>query len=130
MEGKSGKLLAASLAFVLWGGWALLANWQAGLRPALLAGLLQGAMSFLVTLLMASAIIWQARRLRRPAGRILVPPLVTVSVTGSLLYTLHTLSGTPGVWRTIVPPTTVAFIYCLLLSAQLQRQASFPDQPG
>ncbi|MFC4259845.1 hypothetical protein ACFOZ5_12465 [Marinobacter lacisalsi] len=130
MEGKSGKLLAAGLAFALWGGWALLANWQAGVRPALMAGLLQGAMSFLVTLLMASAVIWQVRRLRRPAGKILVPTLLTVSVTGSLLYLLHTLSGTPGVWRTIVPPTTVAFFYCLLLSVESQRQASIPDQPG
>ena len=36
-----GRLLAAALAFVLWGGWALLANWSSDPQHALIAGLLQ-----------------------------------------------------------------------------------------
>ncbi|MFL1407035.1 hypothetical protein ACJO2E_16975 [Marinobacter sp. M1N3S26] len=126
MERTSGKLLAASLAFALWGGWALVVNREAGWQPALIACLVQGAISFVVTLIMAAAVTWQVRRFRTPVGRVLVPPFLTVSVTGAFLYLAHTLGQTPDVWRTIVPPSTVAFCYCLFLSLQLQRQASLP----
>ncbi len=124
MEKKFGKLLAASLAFVLWGGWALVVNWQAGVQAATIAGLIQGSTSFVVTLLMAAAVTWQVRRFRHRVCRVLVPPLITVSVTGSFLFLVHSLGRTPGVWQTILPPTIIAFCYCLLLSAQLQRETS------
>ena len=42
-----GRLLAAAFAFLLWGGWALIANWHAGQHHALIAGLLQGSASTL-----------------------------------------------------------------------------------
>lgn len=126
MERKSGKLLAASLAFILWGGWALMVNQAAGWRSALVASLVQGSTSFVVTLLMAAAVTWQVQRLSTPAGKVLVPPLVTVSVTGSFLYIVHTLGHTPDVWRTIIPPSVVALLYCLFLSIQLKRQVALP----
>ncbi|MGF2687669.1 hypothetical protein ACQUWM_14290 [Marinobacter sp. DUT-3] len=124
MERKSGKLLAAGLAFVLWGSWALVVNWQAGAQAATIAALIQGSTSFVVTLLMAAAVTWQVRRFRHPVCRVLAPPLITVSVTGSFLFLVHSLGQTPGLWQTILPPTTIAFCYCLLLSVQLQREAS------
>lgn len=126
MERTSGKLLAASLAFALWGGWALVVNRQAGWQPALLACLLQGTISFVITLIMAAAVTWQVRQLSTTVGKVLVPPLLTVSVTGSFLYAVHTLVHTPDVWPTIIPPSTVALFYCLFLSIQIQRQASLP----
>lgn len=124
MERKSGKLLAAGMAFMLWGGWALVVNWSAGVPSASIAALIQGSTSFVVTLLMAVAVTWQFRRFSRPVFRVLAPPLITVSVTGSFLFAVHTLGQTPGVWQTILPPTAIAFCYCLLLSSQLQREAS------
>ena len=58
----AGRLLAAALAFALWGGWALLANWSSDPQHAMIAGLLQGTASALMTLVMA------ARRCRAPAA--------------------------------------------------------------
>lgn len=124
MGRKSEKLLAAGLAFILWGGWALLVNWSAGVSSASIAALIQGSTSFAVTLLMAAAVTWQARRISRPVYRVLVPPLVIVSMTGTFLFLVHSLGQTPDLWKTILPPTTIAFCYCLFLTIQIQREAS------
>tara|TARA_R110000796_G_scaffold46008_2_gene111341 strand:- start:75463 stop:75873 length:411 start_codon:yes stop_codon:yes gene_type:complete len=123
-----GRLSAAALALVLWGGWALLANWSAGYREALVAGLLQGCASAIITLLMA--VCANALFTRLPGGvlRIAAPPLLIVSVSFSALWLAHTANNTPALWTTILPPSGLAFAYCLYLTFSLSREAATSEQ--
>lgn len=123
-----GRVLAAALAFVLWGGWALLANWSAGHRDALVAGLLQGCASAIITLVMAVCASALFARLPGPFLRIVLPPLLIVSVSFSGLWLAHTANATPALWTTILPPSGLAFIYCLYLTFTLARDAATSEQ--
>ncbi len=123
-----GRLLAAALAFVLWGGWALLANGSAGHREALFAGLLQGCASAIITLLMAVCANALFVRLPGPVLRIALPPLLIVSVSFSALWLAHTANNTPALWTTILPPSGLAFAYCLYLTISLARDATSSEQ--
>ncbi|HDZ55201.1 MAG TPA: hypothetical protein ENI17_11685 [Pseudomonas xinjiangensis] len=122
------RLLAAALAFVLWGGWALLANWSAGHREALAAGLLQGCASAIITLLMAVCANALFARLPGRVLRIAAPPLLIVSVSFSALWLAHTANDTPALWSTILPPSGLAFAYCLYLTFSLARDAATSEQ--
>ncbi|MEH6563895.1 MAG: hypothetical protein V7756_01010 [Halopseudomonas sp.] len=127
-----GRLAAAAAAFVLWGGWALLANWSAGPREALLAGLVQGCASAVITLLMAICATTLFNRIPGPTWlRIALPPALIVSVSFSGLWLVHSLNATPALWATIVPPSSLAFVYCLYLTFTLARETSQmpPEQP-
>ncbi len=123
-----GRLLAAALAFVLWGGWALLANWSAGHLEALFAGLLQGCASAIITLVMAVCANALFARLPGPVLRIAAPPLLIVSVSFSALWLAHTANATPALWTTILPPSGLAFAYCLYLTFSLARDAASSEQ--
>ena len=119
-----GRLAAAAMAVLLWGGWALLANWSAGHREASIAGLLQGTASALITLVMAVCANALFTRLPGPVLRIILPPLLIVSVSFSALWLAHTANATPALWATILPPSALAFAYCLYLTFSLARDAS------
>lgn len=118
-----GRLIAVLLAFVIWGGWALAANWRSDPAHAAMAGLLQGTFSGILTLLMALAVTALFRRLPDNPLRVLLPALLIVSVSFTLLYLLHSWHQTPALWQTIIPPSSMAFAYCLFLSLRLHREA-------
>jgi len=118
-----GRLAAAAMAFLLWGGWALFANWPAGQNEAVIAGLLQGCASAIITLVMAVCVTALFTGLPGPLLRIILPPVLIVSVSFSALWLAHTANATPALWATIVPPSTLAFVYCLYLTLSLARDA-------
>ena len=118
-----GRLVAALLALLIWGAWALFANWHNDTSHALMAGLLQGTFSGILTLLMAMAVTTLFRRLPDNPLRVLLPALIIVSASFALLFLLHRWHQTPGLWQTIIPPSSMAFAYCLFLSVRLHRQA-------
>jgi TRAP-type C4-dicarboxylate transport system permease small subunit len=125
----AGRLRAAALAFALWGGWALLANWSSDPQHALIAGLLQGTASALMTLVMAIAAKALFYRLPEGAARLLLPAVLIVSASFTLLYLVHSWHQTHALWQTIVPPTSLAFIYCLFLCLRLQREQLCNEAP-
>lgn len=125
----AGRLLAAALAFALWGGWALLANWSSDPQHALIAGLLQGTASALMTLVMAIAAKALFYRLPAGAPRLLLPAVLIVSASFTLLYLVHSWHQTHALWQTIVPPTSLAFIYCLFLCLRQQREQLCNEAP-
>lgn len=118
-----GRLIAVLLAFIIWGGWALLANWHSDPAHAAMAGVLQGTFSGVLTLLMALAVTALFRRLPDNLLRVLLPALLIVSVSFTLLYLLHSWHQTPALWKTIIPPSSMAFAYCVFLSLRLHREA-------
>lgn len=123
---KAMHWLPAVLAFGLWGSWALYANFEASTGQAILAGILQGTASAIVTLCMTLAINRLFHLFRQPLVALLLPPCIVVSVSSSLLYTLHSVGQTPRLWITIVPPSAVAFAFCLFLTARLALQNRSP----
>ncbi|MFN3579110.1 MAG: hypothetical protein ACK4VV_01385 [Pseudomonas sp.] len=123
------RWLPALLAFALWGGWALYANLGASTSQAIIAGILQGTASAVITLCMALAINRLFPLFRQPLIALLLPPCIIVSITSSLLFILHSLGQTPQLWLTILPPSAVAFAFCLFLTARLtlQNRSTTPE---
>lgn len=119
-------LPAAGMAFLLWGGWAWIANQAAGSTRAVFAGVLQGTASAVITLIMAAIATRLFLRIRFRPLAILLPPCLIVSISGSALYTIHSLGQTPNLWLTIMPPIGLAFAFCLYLTLRLANQSRIP----
>ena len=130
-----------AFGFVLMGGWAMFANRNHPLPDALLAGLVQGAISGTLTLFLKKFLEWMSanmdcRRPRRqtpaPAGdgaggphwfQLIVPPLITAATIFAILFTAHTLARTPEVAATSSFPFLVSTTYAILYNLRLWRAA-------
>jgi hypothetical protein len=100
-------------AFVLYGLWALYANHEHGWPTALRAGLVQGVSSATTTLVITAGIEGLTHRLQRvrfgKALAVLLPPTLSSTVH----FAVHTLNGTPEVWRTIAPSIVIGYVFAL-----------------
>lgn len=112
--------LHVGFAFVAMGGWAAFANREHGAGAMLLAFVVQGALSGLITLVMKRGLEAGHARLTGLSARV-VPPLISCTVIAALLYGVHTLAGTPEVIRTIALPWTVSTLYAFVYVASLER---------
>jgi hypothetical protein len=115
-----------AFAFLAMGGWAVFANWPHGDERALLAGLVQGTLSGLLTLGLKRFLEAAVGRLPDLSAAI-VPPFLTCAGVLAILLTAHRLAGTPNVWATISVPYAVsssyAWIYSLMLVLARRRAA-------
>jgi len=118
------NLLSAVIAFILWGSWAFFANSGHGGAAQLSAFITQGSASFVITLVMTRFVAMLFSRIHHYRVRAVIPAAVTVSVTGTLLITVHYLAGTPEVIATVSPALSVAFLYCLYTTYKLQQQTN------
>jgi hypothetical protein len=141
-EWMAGSTVAhVAFGFLAMGAWAVFANRNHPLPDALLAGLVQGTISGLLTLVLKKALEWMSgfmgrRRPRRhappPAGEgaggpylsLLAPPIVTASSILAILVGAHTLAGTPEILATIAVPFTVSTTYAILYNLRLWRDAN------
>lgn len=110
-------------AFIAMGAWAVFANRAHPLPAALLAGLVQGAISALLTLVLKKFLEWVNARLRGLAA-LIVPPLITAASILIILVTAHTLAGTPEILATIAVPFTVSTSYAFIYNWGLWRRAN------
>ncbi|HEY0648600.1 hypothetical protein [Phenylobacterium sp.] len=118
---RSGAVHGA-VAFLAMGAWAAFANRGHGPGAMALAGVVQGAISCVITLILKRSLEAMFARLSGPAA-VLVPPLVTMAVVLAVLVTIHRLAGTPEVWTTIAVPYTVSSAYAWIYTATLARTA-------
>ena len=51
--------------------------------------------------------------------RLFLPTLITIMLTSSALIVVHTIAETPNILYTILPPITVAFIFCIFVTIKL-----------
>lgn len=109
MNLKSSALHMAA-AFLGMGAWAVFANRGHPLPQALLAGLVQGTMSAVITLCLKRMIETLSQRLPG-AAPLIVPPLLAVTGSVGLLSLIHILAGTPEVAATIAVPVSVTAVY-------------------
>ncbi|HEY9217212.1 MAG TPA: hypothetical protein VIO94_04125 [Phenylobacterium sp.] len=110
-----------AFAFVAMGGWAMFANRTHGLGAAALAGVVQGTISALITLVMKRGLEAFFARLAGPAAAVL-PPLASCLIVLAVLVSLHTLAGTKEIWTTIAVPYAVSSSYAILYTLSLARQ--------
>lgn len=116
-------LAHVALGFLAMGGWALFANRAHPLEAMLLAGLVQGTISGLLTLGLKKFLEWQNARLKGAAA-LIVPPAITASTIFAILVSAHTLAATPALWATIAVPFTVSTSYAILYNLRLSRERS------
>lgn len=109
------------VAFAAMGGWAVFANRMHPMPAPLLAGLVQGALSGTITLFLKRTVEALAARLPGTAG-LLMPPAIACATSCVLLVTLHAVSGTPEILRTIALPLAVSTGYAALYSYALWQR--------
>lgn len=97
-------------AFVAMGGWAVFANSSHLLQRALFAGLVQGALSAGLTFFLKTVIERLAKQFKGRAG-LWAPPLIACLASTAVLISIHALSGTPEILKTIAVPLTVSTTY-------------------
>ena len=123
-----------AFGFALMGGWAMFANRHHTLPEILLAGLIQGAISGALTLILKKGLErMSAMFVRAPASdegqsrgiaALIAPPIVTATLIFAILFTVHTLAGTPEVGATISFPFVVSTAYAILYNLRLWRAAN------
>jgi hypothetical protein len=123
-----------AFGFVLMGGWAMFANRDHTLPEMLMAGLVQGLISGTLTLFLKkglermNAMFFRGRQSDEGQGRgvaaLIVPPLITATAIFIILFTAHTLAGTPEVAVTISFPFAVSTTYAILYNLRLWRAAN------
>ncbi|MFV0292807.1 MAG: hypothetical protein ACK5II_06175 [Paracoccus sp. (in: a-proteobacteria)] len=119
MNFKSSALHMA-VAFIAMGNWAVLANRTHPLSEALMAGVIQGMMSALITLSLKRMIEALSIRLTGIAV-LIIPPLLAVTGSAGFLSLIHSLAGTPEVLFTIAVPVSVTAVYSAAYSYVLWR---------
>jgi hypothetical protein len=109
-----------AFAFLAMGGWAVFANRAHGLGPALLAGVVQGTISAVITLLMKRGLEALFARLSGVPA-VVLPPLASCLIVLAVLVGLHTLAGTREIWATIAVPYAVSSSYAIIYTLRLAR---------
>lgn len=107
--------------FLAMGGWAMFANRAHPLEAMLLAGLVQGTISGLLTLGLKKFLEWLNVRMKGAAA-LIVPPAITATTILAILFTAHTLAGTPALWATIAVPWMISTSYAILYNLRLSRE--------
>jgi hypothetical protein len=133
-EWMAGSTVAhVAFGFFAMGAWAVFANRHHPLDQALLSGLVQGTISGTLTLFLKkglermSAVFFRAPASDEGQGRnmaaLIVPPFITAGSILIILFTAHTLAGTPEIVTTIAVPFTVSTTYAILYNLRLWRAA-------
>ena len=116
-------LVSAFFAFLLWGGWSWYINYspEHG-QQALLSGVVQGVCSLGITLLIGRLLERQFNWFKSRSLKLLLPPLLTVSLTGSILLLVHDWIDTPNILKTVTPALTVALLFAFFSNFKLYQQ--------
>lgn len=116
------NISSAALAFIIWGSWAYYAN--SGSDTRLISALTQALASFCITLILVHMVTFIFHLLPKTPLRIILPAIISVSLTGSALILAHTLAGTSKILLTIAPALTVAFTFCVVTALKLNKTAT------
>lgn len=115
------KFVSASMAFLLWGGWAFYINYEGIENSGFISGITQGTASFLITLFMIYIVTYLYHYFKKPILKIGLSAILTISLTGTCLVIIHGLISTPNILYTVFPPLCVAFIFCLFTTFKLNK---------
>ncbi len=79
----------------------------------------------MITLIMVWSVTWLFHRMPANALRLVLPAVITGSVTGGCLATAHILAGTSDIPKTIAPGLVVAFLFNVFTADQLRRSVQW-----
>ncbi len=115
------KFGSALSAFVLWGSWAWYVNGADNEWHTLLSAIAQGSSSFLITLGLVALVTRLYNHFEHPLARVWLPALIVTAFSSSVLLVVHLGVGTQQIIQTILPPSTVAFLFCLFTTIKMQK---------
>ncbi len=114
------SVVHVTFAFLAMGAWAVFANRAAGFSHALIAGLVQGALSGGITLGLKRFL--EAASARLPGvWATIAPPTISCAVILALLLVAHILAGTRNVLATISLPYAVSSTYAWIYTWAVTR---------
>ena len=102
-----------AFAFFAMGGWALFANRHHAMPKPVVAAIVQGTLSAVLTLYLKTAIDALSSRFSG-TKRLFLPPLLACLGSSAMLAAIHMASGTPEVLRTIALPLAVSTTYAAI----------------
>jgi hypothetical protein len=114
------SVVHVAFAFLAMGAWAVFANRTAGLSHALVAGLVQGALSGGITLGLKRFLEASSARLTG-IWALIAPPAISCTVILALLLGAHILAGTRNVFATISLPYAVSSTYAWVYTWAMTR---------
>ena len=100
-------------AFLAMGGWAVFANRLHPMPRPLVAGVVQGILSACLTLFLKSVVEALSKRFCGFTA-LWAPPLIACLGSTGILVTIHALSGTPEILKTIAVPLLVSTSYAAI----------------
>ena len=106
-------LIVATAAAAGYGAWAFLCNYTYGLLVGVRAGLVQAALSFTSTFLLAKTVEQIFRLGRSPRQGLLFCVILAPLVVFGLLYGIHAANRTPRILATIAPSTLIGSIFLI-----------------
>jgi hypothetical protein len=110
----------AIVAFFFWGGWSYYIN-TSEQNSGLLYGVVQGTISFLMTLIMVYIVTFIFNNIKNKSLRLFSPAFIICSVMTILLTTVHYLIDTPFILYTIAPSIAMAFVFCIITALKLNK---------
>ncbi len=112
----------AASAFLLYGGWGVIANLHHGRSKSLSAGLTQGLLSLVSTAILTSAMETVFRRLSPGVVRFVAAGLGPVTAALLLMAVVHFFTGTPEIVATMLPSIVIGYAYSIIYAAGLTRR--------
>lgn len=116
-------VVLGALAFLLYGSWAVLANWGRGQSVLLRAFLVQGCSSAFVTSTVAFVIEWVHARLPRTTASASLAVVVGVLFAAIFHITSNLIAATPEVLRTVAVPILANVVYATVYVVGLRAAA-------
>ena len=119
------KYSSATQALAIWGGWSYYVNSKVSVTAGIKSGIAQGVASFFLTLIVVFLVTKVFNYFKLSLLKFSAPTLLVVSMLLTFLVTLHTAVGTPEILKTIIPPLTMAILFCAFTTYKLSNEKAY-----
>jgi hypothetical protein len=126
-------LIVGCGAFLLFGGWALIANRAHPATDMARAALAQGSLSFVSTTFSVLLLEYLYGLGRTPRRKLLLAGIGTPAIILVTMTVVHALAGTPSILVTLLPSGISGTIFAVTYTLNLRRlelAAAAADQTG
>ena len=97
-------------------------NSKVSVTAGIKSGIAQGIASFFLTLIVVFFVTKVFNYFKLSLLKFSAPTLLVVSMLLTFLVTLHTAVGTPEILKTIIPPLTMAILFCAFTTYKLSNE--------
>lgn len=118
---KRRAIIVGIAAFLLFGGWALVANREHSTRDMVRAAVAQGCFSFISSTSSVLLLEYLYGLGRTPVQRLVLGAVGTPCIILLAMTTGHLIAGTPNVVMTLLPSWISGAIFCVTYTLNLRR---------